>query len=385
MDKLKALLEHYELDKYLGDLMTMGVFAIEDLCKLHDEDVLEILGSEENPDFIKLSNLISTVARRYKKEEPLVSPEPVIVEPVAREEEPVHTERPAQNVAQDSIPGRTLLGFAVIAIGVVLLFVGYNNERLYFDKMLMYFIGFIAASFVGAYLVKKELVSTPRNLVFSGALAVTAFSFYKLLCDGCRYGRIERFDLDRAGTGPIVFFVAAVIVTCILGWRFYKVDSEGESADGTSGTPAVSTDTDRIRWNTEIGGYRYRYAWFIAYIGMPCSAVLCAIATLNMFDTYDPDWLSICLFGGSAILSGIAACGLFRFKHYGYVCIILNYILGIILEAIIIFGQISIYNYSYSRYTRDAAMNGIVSGCISIFIAILCWVYFSHRKESFDK
>lgn len=68
MDKLKALLEHYELDKYLGDLMTMGVFSIEDLSKLHDEDVLEILGSKDNPVFIKLSNLISTVARRYKKE-----------------------------------------------------------------------------------------------------------------------------------------------------------------------------------------------------------------------------------------------------------------------------------------------------------------------------
>ena len=49
MDKLKALLEHYELDKYLGDLMTMGVFSIEDLSKLHDEDVLEILGSKDNP------------------------------------------------------------------------------------------------------------------------------------------------------------------------------------------------------------------------------------------------------------------------------------------------------------------------------------------------
>lgn len=28
MDKLKALLEHFGLEKYLGDLMTMGVFPL---------------------------------------------------------------------------------------------------------------------------------------------------------------------------------------------------------------------------------------------------------------------------------------------------------------------------------------------------------------------
>ena len=385
MDKLKALLEHYELDKYLGDLMTMGVFSIEDLSKLHDEDVLEILGSKDNPVFIKLSNLISTVARRYKKEEPKASPEPEKVEPVEKREALASNERPAPDAESDSISGRTLLGFAAIALGVVLLFVGYNNERLYFDDMLIYFIGFIAASFVGAYLVKKELVSLTKNLIFAGALTMTAFSLYYLLCESCYLGRLYNFDLEDAGAGPIVFFIAAVVVNCILGLKFYKTDVEVDSTGNAPEKPVVSTDTDRIRWNTEIGGYRYRFAWFIAYIGIPCSALLCTIATLNMFDTYDPDWLSICLFGGSAILSVIAACGLFRFKFYGYVCIILNYILGIILEAIIIFGQISIYNYSSSRYARDAAINGIVSGCIRIFIAILCWVYFSHRIESFDK
>lgn len=202
MDKLKALLEHYELDKYLVDLMTMGVFSIEDLCKLHDEDVLEILGSEENPDFIKLSNLISTVARRYKKEEPQFASEPEKVEPVEKREAPASTERPAPDAVSDSISGRTLLGFASIALGVVLLFVGYNKKRLYFDDMLLYFIGFIAASFVGAYLVKKELVSTPRNLIFSGSLAVTAFSVYNLLCEGCWSGRLSSFDFEDAGAGP---------------------------------------------------------------------------------------------------------------------------------------------------------------------------------------
>lgn len=280
----------------------------------------EFLGSKENPDYAKLLNLISTVARRYKKDEPQIVTEHVVIQPIVRNEETNEVIKTMHESAPKTISGRTLLGYAAIALGVVLLFVGYRKDELCFDCMLLYFIGFVISSFVGVYLVKKELVSTPRNLVFSGSLVATAFSLFYLLCETCWYG-FSSFDLDDAGTGSKVFFIASVVVTCFLGWKFYKADESESPTDVTSNKSAKSTDTDRIRWNTELDGYTYKFAWLVSYVGMLCSALVCAIVTFNLLDAYDPEVLPLCLFGGSAVLSFTAACGLFRFKHYGYDCL----------------------------------------------------------------
>lgn len=383
MEKLKALLEYYELDKYLGDLMTMGVFSVEDFCKLNDEDAMEIIGSEKHPDYLKLTKLISTVARRHKKDKKYSEPEPVAVEPVEKKEATYMDSVPVR-ASEESIPNRILLGLAVITLGIVLLLVGYSKEGLFFNDMLLYFIGFIVSSFVGAYLIKEELLSTTRNLVFAGSLALSAFSLYYMLCEGCWRGRLKYFDLKEAGVGPILFFLAMVGVSCFL-WKTKLFKSKLERSFDFSSIRKKGSEMDCIRWNTEINGFKFRFAWFTSYISLPISTLFYVIAFFYQLTSSSLDGLTFFLLGGSAILSLLATFGLFRFKYYGYKYLILSYALGIALESLIIFGNIDIYFNSHHSSSKEEVISGIFTCCISVIITILCWVYFIHRKDYFDK
>ena len=142
---------------------------------------------------------------------------------------------------------------------------------------------------------------------------------------------------------------------------------------------------DCIRWNTEINGFKFRFAWFTSYISLPISTLFYVIAFFYQLTSSSLDGLTFFLLGGSAILSLLATFGLFRFKYYGYKYLILSYALGIALESLIIFGNIDIYFNSHHSSSKEEVISGIFTCCISVIITILCWVYFIHRKDYFDK
>lgn len=224
MEKLKALLTQFNLDKYLGDLMTMGVFSIEDLCTLDEEDVLEIIGIKDNPDYDTLSNLVIKVKRRYKSRSNSDNNERI--EPLSKAiKNAFENKKTKVNHDSEYSAKKDIFGLCAIVLGVVILIVGYVKEGLYFDDMLLYFLGFTLLTLVGIYLIKPEYFFYGPSLLLVFSLTLFSFSLFFILCESCYSGDITDFDMYDASAGATIFLIASLIISFLSTYNLLnKID-----------------------------------------------------------------------------------------------------------------------------------------------------------------
>lgn len=448
MDKLKALLEQFDLDNYLGDLMTMGVFSIDDLCTLNDKEILDIVGTKGNPDYLALSNLIATVNRRYKirnstdKEEEEPSIEKVVKKSANKTAKP-------SSVSEYSAE-KDIFGLGAIALGIVLLIAGYVKEGLYFNDMLFYFIGFMIATLVGLYLIKPEYFSYKPSLLFIGSLTLFSFSLFFLLCESSYKGDITYFDINYASTGSIVCTTITMLISFASAYNLLNKtasknddnnapnktnNTEGEKEETSSQriledkqgttkaketesasnkdveneellTKSTSSETinistvkeepnitptnknelpDRIRWGTMINGKTFRFAWIVSYISLPISILLNFVILMSCLSYDDPDLLFVSLTLGSIIFSVITVLGLFVFKHYSYICIQINSVITLIFGMVLLINQTIIY-FNYPNISQNQSFSFAILYILTIFLlhGLSLW-YFYNRKECFNR
>ncbi len=285
---------------------------------------------------------------------------------------------------------KAIISLLLWAIAIVTTILAIKNEAEYGELLLYSIITTILAT--GGLLVSKNqwfkriesvcyiIMGTGTFLFLHGIFSYYISSFSRRY----RYWYWEDIELN--------FWVGLVIVLIGLGLLIFakksfklkpdvesdstrkdytnqtnaKVDATFES-DNASGQQPKTTG-DRIYWDTVINGMTFRLAWLISYIGLPIGLTL----TLGLlFATHSVSLLTLILLV-NFFITFLTFIGLYRFKRYSYISLMISYWLNLITSIITFFIFIPFV---------DA--RNIFGMLISVCITIPFIYYFYKRKNVF--
>lgn len=372
LNKLEQLLDYNELSYILGDLMTFGVFSIEDLSKLTSEDIDKLEIGKDSEDYRKLNKIIKQISSRYR----------CTVNEVHKEQQPsieknrnsINSKETIENISNKTTSVSALEIQKIIAIGcfvvaTIILMIGININGFNLEYLIPYIIGFITLISTGLYLLNKELLLKKSNL----AKALMSIGFFILILgiiySGTRGRSLSDFELRYIDPSYFIFEIIFFIVCLVVG--IYMIKTDGSLDRDKEKTPHDKNDI--VHWDSNIYFVTFKYAFIRSYFIAPLSLIV------NIFTLY-LGWEAGYFFIFSCIifiiLEILETAGLFRFLKISFVACIINSVLSIISSILTIILLQFFFVLSFGLFICHIVLIILYSCQIS---------YFRKRKSFYDK